>query len=215
MKRGGQGETRERVYRFVREAVLRGAPPTTREVQRACGFRAVQSARQHLEALVAEGRLVKERGQARGYRLPDRGVAMVPLLGRVPAGPLETATEDLEGWLPVSARAAGTEAFALRVRGDSMVGAGILPGDVVIVRRQAMADPGDIVVALVGDEATVKRLRVGKDGVELVPENPAYAPMRPDPDDLRILGRVIEVRRFLAGEWVDPVGTQAGGGSVP
>ncbi len=205
MRRAGQGETRERVYRFVREAVLRGAPPTTREVQRACGFRAVQSARQHLEALVAEGRLVKERGQARGYRLPGgggRGVAMVPLLGRVPAGPLETAIEDLEGWLPVSARAAGAEMFALRVRGDSMVGAGILPGDVVIVRRQAAADPGDIVVALVDDEATVKRLRVGEDGIALVPENPAYAPIRPDPGDLRILGRVIEVRRSLVGEWL-------------
>ncbi len=206
MRRAGQGQSRERVYRFVREAVLRGAPPTTREVQRACGFRAVQSARQHLEALVAEGRLVKERGQARGYRLPGgggRGVVMVPLLGRVPAGPLETAIEDLEGWLPVPARAAGAEMFALRVRGDSMVGAGILPGDVVIVRRQVTADPGDIVVALVDDEATVKRLRVGKDGIALVPENPAHAPIRPDPGDLRILGRVIEVRRSLVGEWLE------------
>ncbi len=197
MRRAGPTETRERVYRFVQDRVLRGMPPTVREVQRALGFRAVQSARQHLEALVAEGRLVKEPGQARGYRLPgERGVAMVPLLGRVPAGPSEVAIEEREGWLPVRARA-GAEMFALRVRGDSMVGAGILPGDIVIVRRQDTAESGDIVVALVGDEATVKRLRVDKDGITLLPENPAHEPIRPDPDEVRILGRVVEVRRFL------------------
>ena len=78
-----------------------------------------------------------------------------------------------------------------------MTGAGILPDDVVVVRRQPRAEPGDIVVALVGDEATVKRLRIRDGRAELHPENPAFEPIVPDPDDLRLLGKVIEIRRYL------------------
>jgi repressor LexA len=78
-----------------------------------------------------------------------------------------------------------------------MIGIGILPGDVVIVRRQPSAAPNDVVVALVGDEATVKRLRVRRGRPELHAENPAYAPIVPDPGELRILGKVVEVRRTL------------------
>lgn len=192
------GETRQKVFAFVRQRLLAGQPPTVREVQEALGFRAVQTARQHLEALVAEGRLGADRGVARGYRLPQpkRPPVLVPLLGRVPAGPLATAVEDLEGYLPAEARE-GEELFALRVQGESMTGAGILPGDVVIVRRQPTARSGDIVVARVGDEATVKRLRLRRGRAELHPENPAFAPLVPDPAELQILGVVIELRRKL------------------
>ncbi|GAB4264670.1 MAG: transcriptional repressor LexA [Deferrisomatales bacterium] len=199
MGRTPRGETREKVFEFVREALLAGRPPTVREVQEALGFRAVQTARQHLEKLVAEGRLIAERGRARGYRLPDRPrpVTAVPLLGQVPAGPLDTAVEDLEGYLPVDAGGGGAELFALRVRGESMVGAGILPGDVVIVRRQPTAASGEIVVARVGEEATVKRLRLRRGRVELHPENPAFEPLVLDPEEGEILGKVIELRRRL------------------
>lgn len=265
------GRTRERVRRFVRERLLAGDPPTVREVQEAFGFRAVESARAHLEALVAEGFLVKAPGRARGYRLQDdrlqddrlrdedgaddgvraRGAARggfggghgggfgsalgdwpspfpppvaVPLLGRVQAGALTLAVEDAEDVLAVQSRAPAGDLFALRVRGDSMRGAGILEGDVVVVRRQETAEDGQIVVALVGDEATVKRLRKvraagggtrgGADGgtsgetcggtpgggaprVELHPENPDFPVIAPPPGDVRILGRVVEVRRTL------------------
>jgi repressor LexA len=207
MKRQPQGQARDRVYRFVRQRLLDGRPPTVREVQQALGFRAVQSAAQHLQALVAEGRLAQDPGRSRGYRLPGgetRVMAMVPLLGRVPAGPFAPAAEDLEGYLPVPTRHPAGDLFALRVRGDSMVGAGILPGDVVIVRRQPLADPGDIVVARVGDEATVKRWRPVEGGVELHPENPAYPVLRPDPADLALLGKVVEVRRWLEAAVVEP-----------
>ncbi len=202
MGRTPPGETRERVFRFVRERLLAGAPPTVREVQRAFGFRAVETAREHLEALVEEGRLQKLPGRARGYRLPDTpdrggGTVLVPLLGRVPAGPLDLAVEDPEGYIPVQARRAPGELFALRVRGDSMTGAGILDGDLVVARRQPTARPGEIVVALVGDESTVKRLRVRGRRLELHPENPAYKPIVADPREVRILGKVIEVRRAL------------------
>jgi len=202
MGRTPSGQTRDRIFRFVRERLLRGLPPTVREVQEAFDFRSVQTAREHLEGLVGEGRLAKEDGKARGYRLPaGRGsgspTVLVPLLGRVPAGVTDTAVEDLEGYLPIRSRRSPDDLFALRVHGESMTGAGILPGDIVVVRRQRRADPGDIVVALVGDEATVKRFRTRGKRVELHPENPAFDPIIPDPRELKLLGKVIEVRRFL------------------
>lgn len=195
------GETRDKVFRFVRERLHEGRPPTIREVQEAFGFRSPMTAREHLEGLVAEGKLAKAAGLARGYRLPEgeAGIPrMIPLLGRVPAGPLDAAIEDLEGYVPVEARRAAGELFGLRVRGDSMSGIGILAGDIVVVRRQERAEAGDVVVALVGDEATVKRWRVRRGRVELHAENPRYEPIVPDPRELRVLGKVVEVRRYLA-----------------
>jgi repressor LexA len=196
----------------MRERLLDGRPPTVREVRDAFGFRAVESARAHLTALVEEGRLVKKPGRARGYALPElegrRGVPrLVPLLGRVPAGPTDLAVEDVESYLP-SRSGGNDEMFALRVRGDSMRDVGIMDGDVVIVRRQPTASSGSIVVALIGDEATVKTLHVrngngagssGRGRIELRPENPDYKPIVPDPDEVQILGKVVEVRRFLEG----------------
>lgn len=217
MGRTPPGQTREKIFRFMEKRLLSGQPPTMREVQEAFGFRAVQTVVEHLKALVAEGRLIHEKAKARGFRLPGRlpgrtGVAgislsgppiLVPVLGRVSAGALDLAVEDLEGYIPIQSRHvsqnAPDELFGLRVRGESMQGAGILPDDVVVARRQPSADPGDIVVALVGDEATVKRFKLRRGRVELHPENPAFRPIVPDPRDLSILGKVIEVRRFLEG----------------
>lgn len=198
-----RGTTRAEVLAFVRGQLAAGSPPTVREVQQAFGFKAVQSARQHLEALVADGRLAKEPGRSRGYRLPATdgpapNIRLVPRLGRVQAGALREAIEDPDGWLSVEGPGAGEELFALTVRGESMTGAGILPGDVVIVRRQDTARDGEIVVAMVRDEATVKRLRLREGQLVLQPENPAFAPIVFAPDtEIRILGRVVEVRRRL------------------
>jgi repressor LexA len=200
------GRTRSRIYRFMRDRLLAGRPPTVREVQRAFAFKAVQSARAHLEALVAEGLLVKSSGEARGYRLPEGETpALVPLVGRVQAGALTTAFEDPDGYLTVESRFPRNELFALRVRGESMVGASILPDDVVIVHKQPTAESGDIVVAIVDDEATVKRLKIRGGRAELHAENPNFPPIVPKPpDELVILGKVIEVRRYLE-ERFDPV----------
>jgi repressor LexA len=202
MGRTPPGQTREQIFRFVRDRLSAGLPPTVRDVQGAFGFRAVQTAREHLEALVTAGRLAKEPGRARGYRLPSGSgqgtpTILIPLLGRVQAGSLTAAIEDLEGYLPIQSNKAPDELFGLRVRGESMTGVGILPGDVVVVRRQPTADAGDIVVALVGDEATVKRLRLRKKRVELHPENPAFEVIVPDPQAVTLLGKVIEIRRYL------------------
>ena len=202
MRRTPTGEMRRKVFQFVRDRLLAGEPPTVRDVQEALGFRAVQTARQHLERLVEDGWLVVDRHKARGYRLPGAAreprTVLVPVLGRVPAGALDEAIEDPDGYLPADVR--GTPAadlFALRVRGESMTGVGILPGDLVIVRRQPSAENGDVVVARVGDDATVKTLRARGQRVELRPENPAFDPIVLDAEAVVILGKVIEVRRFL------------------
>ena len=197
------GDSRERVYRYVRRRLLEGEPPTVRDVQEAMGFRAVESARKHLDALVGEGRLEKSPGKARGFRLPEADggpfegpTVRVPLLGDVHAGALTTAVEDPDGLIPVQTRLDPDELFALSVRGDSMVEAGIFEGDVVVVRRQPDAESGEIVVALVEDEATVKTLRKRAGRVELHPANVRYPVIVEE--DLRLLGRVIEVRRKMA-----------------
>jgi len=209
---GTAGETRESVLAFVRRRLRAGSPPSVREVQAALGFRAVEGARKHLEALVAEGRLVKQSGTARGYRLPDEETAhaaLVPIVGRVQAGAPSLAVEDVDGHVAIDARAHGSGAgtssdperfFALRVRGESMRDAGILDGDLVIVKRGRNARSGEIVVALVGGEATVKTLHAQRGRIELRPANPAFSPivMREE-DELVLLGTVVEVRRYLSG----------------
>jgi len=200
------GETREKIYQFMRDRLLGGLPPSVREVQQAFGFKAVQTAQAHLEQLVAEGRLVRQQGRSRGYTLPETSpdfatpTVFAPLLGHVQAGDLTAAIEDREGTVPVQrgSRSKSEQLFALRVRGESMIGAGIMPDDIVIVRMQSSADSGDIVVALVGDDATVKRLSIKRGRVVLMPENPDFEPIIPHPDDCRILGKVIEVRRTLS-----------------
>ncbi len=166
------------------------------------GFAAVESARKQLEALVGEGRLLKTPGCARGYRLPSAhaGPAVrVPLLGHIQAGDLQTAVEQPEGWIVVETRAAPSDLFALHVRGESMRDAGIFSGDIVVVRRQREASNGDIIVALVGDEATVKRWRRSRNQVFLEPANPEFEPIVLAARDVRVLGQVVEVRRKLDG----------------
>ena len=193
-----EGKTREKILQFVRERILAGRAPTVREVQEAFGFRAVETAHRHLENLVAEGRLGREAGKSRGYRLPEApGLLYIPLLGRVQAGALTTAVEEPEGYIPVLPKRGRGELFALRVRGESMTGAGILPGDIAIVRRQSTVDSGDIAVALVGDEATVKRVRLHGRRIELHAENPEFPPIIPRSGEVLILGKVIEIRRYL------------------
>lgn len=216
-----EGETRDRVYRFVRELLEAGEPPTLREVQAACGFRAVETARKHLERLVEEGLLEKSPGKARGYRLPSDHVASdprsipirsipirsipirsIPILGRVPAGEPFEAIEYSEGFVPVESDS--ERLFALRVEGESMTGAGILPGDIVIVLGQDSPQgirSGEIVVARIDGEATVKTLRRRGRRLELHPENPDYEviPVKAS-SEFAILGKVIEVRRKLGSD---------------
>lgn len=202
MGRTPPGRTREQVLAFVRERLLSGAPPTIREVQAAFRFRSVGTAREHLDALIADGRLARSRGgKHRGLRLPGepKPQRFVPLLGRVQAGALTEAIADADDHVPIDPRPASQELFALRVRGDSMEPE-LLADDVLIVRRQATAEHGDLVVAQVDGDATVKRLRFVRGRAELHATNPRYAPIVPDGEpgrQLVLLGKVVELRRHL------------------
>jgi repressor LexA len=193
-----------RIVEFIERTVReRGYPPTVREIGEAVGLTSSSSVHAQLANLERRGLLHKDPTKPRAMSLEAprvEGVA-VPLLGRIAAGAPVLAEQHIEDYLTVPMGFVdGGDHFALRVVGDSMTGAGILDGDVVVVRGQDDADDGDIVAALLPgpaeDEATVKRLRRARGTVTLVPENPALEPFEMDPRG-RIIGKVVAVLRRL------------------
>ncbi len=194
------------VLDFIRsETSRRGFPPTIREIGARFGMRSTGSVRDHLHALERKGCLVRLRHTSRGISLAASARAeppqpAIPLVGHIAAGVPRLAIENPTDSLALDpALFGGGELFALRVQGDSMRDAGIYEGDHVIVRRQPAADNGDIVVALLGDEATVKRFFHEGRRVRLQPENPAMQPIHLTPRDaeLSLLGKVVGVLRRL------------------
>jgi repressor LexA len=161
------------------------------------------SAHQLVMQLERKGYVRREPRKARSLRVvrrPFTAIARsvtVPIVGVVKAGPAMLAEENLLGEVSVAADLVGSQpCFALQINGDSMKGADILDGDIVIVRRQQLAENGEIVVALIDDEATVKRLEIEDGEIRLLPENRKYKPIEVDPDcDFRVLGKVISVSR--------------------
>jgi repressor LexA len=194
----------QRILDVIAETVrTRGYPPTVREIGEAVGLTSSSSVHAQLANLERKGLLTKDATKPRAMSLAEPKVdgAVVPLLGRIAAGAPVLATENVEEHItvPYSFVSGNADHFALRVAGDSMIGAGILDGDVVVIRSQATAQDGQVVAALLPgpaeDEATVKRL--GHDGarVMLIPENPSMEPF--EMVDGRILGRVVAVLRRL------------------
>jgi repressor LexA len=190
-----------------------GYPPTVREIGAHFGF-VPRSVFDHLKALERKGYLRRVASKSRSLQLMDpshaspltppvRGVAPhreLPILGRVAAGEPLLSEQNVEGTFTISRDwVNGDEAFLLKVQGESMIGAHILPGDYAVVRRQSTAENGDIVVALVNDEATVKRVLLKKDAVVLQPENPAMPPIQVRRGDktLQIIGKVIGILRKI------------------
>jgi len=182
------------VLNFILERLhTMGSPPTIREIARHFGFSSTGSPRVHLRALARKGYLRLNPQISRGIEVLAQAIG-IPIVGRVKAGGLELAVEDVEGYLDLSRVFPYEETiFALRVRGDSMVGAGIMDGDLAIVRRQPLAEEGEIVVALIGEEATVKRFFKEPQGIRLEPANPAYEPILSK--DAIIVGKVIGLIR--------------------
>lgn len=196
-----------RILDFIRHTVhQRGYPPTVREIGDAVGLTSSSSVHAQLANLERRGLLRRDPTKPRAMELQGPGVTRtggvrVPLVGRITAGSPVMAGENVEDYLVVPTGFAGEDDhFALRVSGDSMVGAGILEGDVVVVQRRDDASEGDFVAALLPgpaeDEATIKRFHRASGGrIELVPENPA---MRPIPmESGKILGKVVAVLRRL------------------
>ena len=194
-----------RILDFIAQTVReRGYPPTVREIGEAVGLTSSSSVHAQLATLERRGLLRKDPTKPRAMSLSDSPRAegvVVPLVGRIAAGTPVLADEHVEDHLVVPMGFAGdAQHFALTVHGDSMEGAGILDGDVVVVRAQATAGDGDIVAVLLPgpaeDEATVKRLRKRKGRVMLVPENPSLEPFEMDPEG-QLLGKVVSVLRRL------------------
>jgi repressor LexA len=196
-------QRQRRILDVIAETVReRGYPPTVREIGEAVGLTSSSSVHAQLATLQRKGMLHKDPTKPRAMALsePRANAVTVPLVGRIAAGAPLLADENVEEHLALPERYAGDhDHFALTVVGDSMTGAGIFGGDVVVVRSQAHARDGDIVAALLPgpaeDEATVKRL--GHDGskVMLIPDNPALEPF--EMTDGRILGKVVTVLRKL------------------
>ena len=165
----------EQVLNFIREfSAENGYAPSIREICAGVGLRSTASVNYHLKNLQQKGLLtLGEKGRKRAIAAPQRP-GQIPLIGTVTAGLPILAMENREGTISWDGDPA---CFALRVRGDSMINAGIFSGDVVVVRPQPTADDGQIVVARLEDEATVKRLRRRNGEIWLMPENEAYAPI--------------------------------------
>ena len=188
-------ETQKKVFDFIKRVISeRGIAPSVREIGAAVGLKSTSTVQYNLNALEMAGYIVRDPNLKRTIRLSGMGsnTVQVPLLGTVTAGVPILATEQIEEYIPVSLKKSGSY-FALHVRGDSMINAHILDGDIVIVEQMSVAENGDIVVALIEDEATVKRFYKENGHFRLQPENDAYDPIIVD--ELALLGKVAAVIR--------------------
>lgn len=180
---------------LVRLNTEEGRPPTLRALAKAAGLSSTWTVRHHLKKLAEAGYVKMKNSISRGIELL-KPTAGLPLLGRISAGLPIDAIENTEEHIDGAAEFFGIkEGFALRVKGDSMVGAGIFDGDIVFVKKQSTANNGDIVAALIGEEATVKRFYGGDKGIELRAENPKYGPLIPK--QVKIMGKVTGVMRKI------------------
>ena len=192
---------------FIRADIhRRGFPPSVREIGEAVGLSSSSTVHSHLAALEAKGLLRRDPSKPRAlevldYRDTERGidyenVQAVPLVGQVAAGAPILAAENIEATLPLPASFAGEDTFILRVKGESMVDAGILDGDYVVIRQQRDASNGEIVVAMINEEATVKRFFREGDRIRLQPENATMEPIYADEHvDFAVLGKVVALFR--------------------
>ena len=183
----------DRIYAYLQTVIPeQGYAPSVREICQAVGLKSPSTVHFHLKRLQERGLIEKGDFKGRAIVLTQQAEKnRIPILGHVAAGTPSLAQECVEDYLTFDCGGREEEFFALRVRGESMLNAGILPDDLVVVRRQETASSGEIVVALLGDEATVKRLSRKNGEIWLLPENEAYQPS--DGTDAEVLGKVTAV----------------------
>ncbi len=198
----GLTKRQRQILNFItKEIEKKGYPPSIREIGKRMGISSLRGVTIHLDALEKKG-YIKRNSSARSIKIlpPDKEtiisveVIKLPLVGRVAAGEPILAEENIEDWIPVPKTMVknNRNAFLLKINGDSMIGDHIMDGDLVIVKPQPVADNGDIVVAVIDDEATVKRFYHRKDHICLQPANPKYQPIIAK-EDFRINGKVIGI----------------------
>jgi len=192
------------ILSFIKQAIRRkGYPPSVREIGDAVGLMSSSTVHGHLQTLEDKGYIRRDPVKPRAIEVLDNShdaiekkVVQVPIVGRVTAGQPILAQENIEDTFPLPLELVNDDqVFFLKVRGESMINAGILNGDLILVRQQSTAINGEIVVALIGDEATVKRFYREKTLIRLQPENSLMEPIYSQ--DVTILGKVIGVFRFL------------------
>lgn len=186
----------QKILDFIGEfTAQQGYPPSVREIGAAVDLRSPSTVHMHLKTLADMGYLEKDDHKTRAICIKGTAgpVEKIPILGRVTAGMPILAVEDIEGYVPFDLTGRYGEHFALRIQGESMIGAGILDGDLIIVRKQESARSGQIIVALLEDEATCKRLKIKNGEIWLMPENPAFEPI--DGTGCAVLGVVVAVYR--------------------
>lgn len=192
----------KQIFDYVKESINnRGYPPAVREICEAVSLKSTSSVHSHLETLEEKGYIKRDPTKPRAieimedcFNLEQRDVVKVPLLGTVAAGQPLYAEENIENYYPIpSDLLPNAETFMLNVKGNSMINAGILEGDQIIIEQCPMAENGDIVVALVGDSATVKRFFKEDGHYRLQPENDSMEPIIVD--QVAILGKVIGLFR--------------------
>lgn len=189
-------KSQQAIFEYIKNTIdERGIAPTVREIAGAVGLKSTSSVQYNLEQLEKAGYIRRDATLKRSIRLANQGnsPSYVPLIGTVTAGQPILAVESIEDYIPVPVKAKGKDLFALRVRGDSMINAAILDGDIVVIERTPTAEDGEIVVALIDDEATVKRFFREGDHFRLQPENCNYEPIIVN--NLCILGKVKMVIR--------------------
>jgi len=193
----------EQIFDFIKQEVRqKGYPPSVREIGAAVGLTSSATVHSHLSRLESKGLIRRDPTKPRAIEILDEAflansdVVPVPVVGRVTAGVPILAVENIEEYFPLPRHVIrDQEVFMLTVQGDSMIEAGILNGDYVIVRRQSSAQNGDIVVAMIGDEATVKTFYKESNHIRLQPENSALTPILTK--DVTVLGKVIGLYRLL------------------
>ena len=191
-------ENRQKILDFIKSEIdLKGYPPSVREICAAVGLKSTSTVHAHLNHLEEQGLIRRDSTKPRALEVLDgshqRGRS-VPLVGRVTAGQPILAIENIEDYLTLPQSMLGSdEIYCLRVQGESMINAGILDGDIVVLREQHDAENGDIVVAMVDDEATLKRIFYEDDRVRLQPENSTMQPIYAD--SVTVLGKLIALFR--------------------
>ena len=185
----------QQIYDYIAQAIrTQGYPPSVREIGKAVGLKSPSTVHFHLKNLEEQGVISRGDHKGRSITLTEQPREnQIPVVGHVAAGTPILAQECIEDYLTFDTGGREDEYFALRVRGESMIRAGIMPDDLVVVHQQSTARNGEIVVALLGEEATVKRLQRKGSQVWLLPENEAYSPI--DGREAQILGKVTAVLR--------------------
>lgn len=200
-------DKQKKIIDFVnRQVAEKGYPPSVREICQAVGFKSTSTVHAYIKKLEEEGLIMKDATKPRALKILDESSSLegyiadqeienIPVLGRITAGQPILAVENIEETFPVPVQyLENSTVFMLRVKGDSMINAGILDGDYIMVKQQNTAVNGDIVAALIDDEATVKTFYREKDHIRLQPENPAYEPIIAG-ENLIVLGKVIGLFR--------------------